>query len=147
MLVNVTGVRKLMDIKRITKIALAMAAFAGLCAAGQDWYHDRAGRYRDEGWRPHIFAGVHEDLEHIYSAGAASDKERRRLEKTKEELLALQAKLDQGVFDNGTLNDVIDSLRKSANDDRLGPRDREVLSDDDVRLHDYQRNHNHWIHR
>jgi hypothetical protein len=118
-----------------------------LSAAGQDWYHDRGARYRDEGWRPHIFAGVREDLEHIYSAGADSDKERRRLERTKEELTALQSKLDQGIFDNGTLNDVIDSLRKSANDDRLGPRDREVLSDDDVRLHDYQRNHNHWIHR
>ena len=58
----------------------------------------------------------------------------------------MQADLDQGRFDNGLLNDVIDSLRKSANDQRLSPRDRDVLSDDVNRLHDYQRNHNHWGH-
>jgi hypothetical protein len=62
-------------------------------------------------------------------------------------LTALQAKLDQGVFDNGTLNDVIDSMRKSANNQRLGPQDREVIADDVARLHDYQKNHNHWIHK
>ena len=136
-----------MKLKQLTKVALVMAATAALSVAGQDWYHDRDARFRGEGWRPQVFAGVREDLDHIYSAGAASDKERRRLEKTKEELSALQSKLDQGVFDNGTLNDVIDSMRKSANDNRLGPRDREVISDDVSRLHDYQRNHNHWIRR
>jgi hypothetical protein len=56
----------------------------------------------------------------------------------------MQADLDQGRFDNGILNDVIDSLRKSADDQRLAPRDRAVLSDDVARLHDYQANHNHW---
>ena len=53
---------------------------------------------------------------------------------------------DPGRFDNGTLNDVIDSIRKSANDDRLAPRDRAVLADDLNRLKDYQNNHNHWKH-
>jgi hypothetical protein len=134
-----------MKISQSLRVGLVMAAFVGLSVAGQDWYHDRDLRFRGEGWRPQVFAEVRQDLEHIYSAGAASDKERHRLDRTKEELTALQSKLDQGVFDNGTLNDVIDSLRKSANDDRLGPRDREVLSDDAARLHDYQRNHNHWI--
>jgi hypothetical protein len=137
----------MMKIAKITKVGLIMAASVGLSVAGQDWYHDRDARFHDEGWRAQVFAGVRDDLDHIYSAGAASDKERRRLDKTKEELTALQAKLDQGVFDNGTLNDVIDSMRKSANDNRLGPRDREVISDDVSRLHDYQRNHNHWAHR
>ncbi len=136
-----------MKIKQVMKFGLVMAASIGLSFAGQDWYHDREARFQGEGWRPHIFQHVREDLEHIYSAGAASDKERRRLDRTKEELGALQSKLDQGVFDNGTLNDVIDSLRKSANDERLGPRDREVIGDDVARLHDYQRNHNHWIRR
>lgn len=134
-----------MQIKKIMKFGLVMATFAGLSVAGQDWYHDREAHFRGEGWRPQVFAGVRDDLDHIYSAGAASDKERHRLEKTKEELTALQSKLDQGVFDNGTLNDVIDSLRKSANDNRLGPQDRQVIGDDVARLHDYQRNHNHWL--
>jgi hypothetical protein len=133
--------------KTSAKFALLTALSIGIGLAGQDWYHDRDARFHDEGWRPHVFAGVREDLEHIYSAGAASDKERHRLERTREELTALQVKLDQGIFDNGTINDVIDSLRKSANDQRLSPRDRDVIADDAARIHDYQRNHNHWIRR
>ncbi len=124
-----------------------MGTAAALSIAGQDWYRDRSSRFQGDAWRAQVFAGVRADLDHIYTVGAASDKEKHRMEKTKEELTALQAKLDQGVFDNGTLNDVIDSLRKSANDNRLGPRDREVISDDAARLHDYQKNHNHWLHR
>src|SRR5215813_5568502 len=99
-----------MKIKPITKFSLAMTASLGLAFAGQDWYHDRDARYRGEGWHGQVFAQVRDDLDHIYSAGAAKDKERKRLERTKEELTALQSKLEQGVFDNGTVNDVIDSL-------------------------------------
>ena len=121
-----------------------MAAMIGLNAVAQDWYHDREDRYRGEGWRSQVFLQVRSDLDHIWSARRASDKERNRLERTKQELTDLQADLDAGRFDNGHLNDVIDSLRKSANDDRLAPRDREVLSDDVSRLKDYQDNHNHW---
>jgi len=135
----------MMKMNKSIKFAVLIATTAGISVAGQDWYHDRDARFHDEGWRPHVFASVREDLEHIYSAGAASDRERHRLERTREELTALQAKLEQGIFDNGTVNDVIDSLRKSANDQRLSPRDREVLGDDAARIHDYQRNHNHWI--
>jgi hypothetical protein len=60
-------------------------------------------------------------------------------------LTGLQAKLDQGVWDNGIVNDVIDSLRKSANDERLGPQDRQVLANDAARIHEFQRNHNRWM--
>jgi hypothetical protein len=136
-----------MEIKQVIRIGFIMGTAAALSIAGQDWYRDRSSRFQGDAWRAQVFAGVRADLDHIYTVGAASDKEKHRMEKTKEELTALQAKLDQGVFDNGTLNDVIDSLRKSANDNRLGPRDREVISDDAARLHDYQKNHNHWLHR
>lgn len=134
-----------MKIKQIMQVGLVMSVSVALSAAGQDWYHDRDIRFQGEAWHSHIFASVRDDLDHIYSAGAARDREKRRLDKTEGELTALQSKLDQGAFDNGTLNDVIDSLRKSANDDRLGPRDRAVISDDVARLHDYQANHNHWF--
>jgi hypothetical protein len=43
------------------------------------------------------------DLEHVWSAARASDRERRRLDRTKEELTKMQADLDQGRFDNGLL--------------------------------------------
>ncbi|MGA2741246.1 MAG: hypothetical protein ABSG65_27880 [Bryobacteraceae bacterium] len=53
------------------------------------------------------------DLDHVWSAARASNREHRRLDRTKEELTKMQADLDQGRFDNGLLNDVIDSIRKS----------------------------------
>lgn len=131
---------------QILKVALILLAFVGAGFARQDWRHDRETFFRGRSWHAHVFAQVRNDLTNIYTAGAASDKERQRLARTEDELTALQAKLDQGVFDNGTVNDVIDSLRKSANDNRLGPQDREILADDAARIHDYQRNHNNWIH-
>jgi hypothetical protein len=127
--------------KRTITAGLLVAALA-FSAAAQDWYHDREERFRGEEWRPHIFVHVRTDLEHVWSAVRASDQERRRLEKTKEELTQMQADLDHGRWDNGILNDVIDSIRKSTNDDRLAPRDRAVLADDLVRLKEFQDQHN-----
>ena len=132
--------------KRNITAGLILAACVTLSGLAQDWYHDRDARYQDEQWRSQVFTQVRSDLDHIWSARGASEKEDARLERTKEELTELQAKLDHGQFDNGTLNDVIDSIRKSANDQRLAPRDRAVLSDDLNRLHDYQLNYKTWKH-
>jgi septal ring factor EnvC (AmiA/AmiB activator) len=129
--------------KRSMTVVLILASVTSIAFA-QDWYRDRDERYRGDQWRPHVFSHVRQDLDHIRSARNASEKENARLDRTKEELAKMQADLDQGRFDNGLLNDVIDSLRKSANDQRLSLRDRDVLNDDVNRLHDYQRNHNHW---
>ena len=126
--------------------AVLILAFVTSIASAQDWYHDRDARFQGEQWRPQVFTQVRGDLEHIWSARGASEKENARLDRTKEELTNMQADLDQGRFDNGLLNDVIDSIKKSANDERLAPRDRAVLGDDLNRLHDYQVNHNHWNH-
>ena len=131
--------------RQIMTAGLILAALA-VSVVAQDWYHERAERYRGEHWRAHVFMHVRTDLDHVWSANRASDKERRRIERTKEELTKMQADLDQGRWDNGILNDVIDSIRKSSNDDRLAPRDRDVLADDLVRLKDYQDHHNHWPH-
>jgi hypothetical protein len=128
----------------MTRTLIGVLLFTALAfsAAAQDWYHDREERFRGEQWRPHVFMYVKTDLEHIWSAVRASDKERARLEKTKEELAKMQSDLDQGRWDNGILNDVIDSIRKSSNDDRLAQRDRAVLADDVVRLKEFQDQHN-----
>jgi hypothetical protein len=124
---------------------LILASMTSIASA-QDWYHEREARYQGQQWRPQVFEQVRTDLDHIWSARGASEKENTRLEKTKEELGKMQSDLDQGRFDNGLLNDVIDSIKKSADDQRLAPRDRAVLSDDLARLHDYQVNHNNWTH-
>ncbi len=129
--------------KQLLKISLTFLVAAG-CLFPQDWRRERDEYFRGN-WHSHIFIRVRNDLEHIYSAGAAAERERRRLERTKEELTGLQAKLDQGVWDNGIVNDVIDSLRKSANDERLAPQDRQVLADDAARIHDFQAHHNEWM--
>jgi len=129
--------------KKVITAVLFLASVT-LMASAQDWYHDRDARYQGDQWRGQIFSDVSSDLDHIWSARNASDKENARLNKTKEELGRMQADLEQGRFDNGILNDVIDSIKKSANDERLSPRDRDVLNDDLARLHDYQVNHNHW---
>ena len=122
--------------------ALAAVMFLGWSTAAQDWYHDRDARFRGDQWRSRMFSEVRTDLDHIWSANHATDKERERLDRTKQELTDLQAKLDHGEWDNGHVNDVIDSLRKSANDERLSERDRAVLHDDVNRIKDLQNAHN-----
>jgi hypothetical protein len=107
---------------------LILASMTTMAFAQDDWYHDRDARYQGDQWRGQVFAQVRSDLDHIWSAQGASEKENTRLEKTKQELTKMQADLDQGRFDNGLLNDVIDSIKKSSDDQRLSPRDRAVLS-------------------
>lgn len=121
--------------------ACAILTALAFSAVAQDWFHDRPERYRGEQWRSHLFMQVRADLEHVWT-GRASDKERNRLERTKQELTKMQADLDQGRWDNGLLNDVIDSIGKSANDDRLSPRDRAMLANDVNRLKEFQNQHN-----
>jgi hypothetical protein len=137
--------KRRMDMKQLSTAGLVIAMLA-FSAVAQDWHHERDERFRGEEWRAHIFDYVRTDLERVWSTFQARDRERARLDKTKEELYKMQVDLNQGRFDNGLLNDVIDSLRKSSNDDRLAAPDREVLADDLIRLKDYQKNHDHWPH-
>ena len=125
---------------RFLTAGLIMTALT-LSTAAQDWYHDRDERFRGEQWRSRIFTEVRADVEHVW-AGRASDRERDRLNKTQEELTRMQADLDHGRWDNGMLNDVIDSVSKSSNDQRLPRRDRDVLADDVNRLKEFQDHHN-----
>ena len=132
-----------MENRQLLKTSFTLLAAAS-CLFSQDWRQDRGQFFRGN-WHAHIFIQVRDDLNHIYSAGAAANRERGRLDRTQQELTGLQAKLDQGVWDNGTVNDVIDSLRKSANDQRLAPQDRQILGDDSARIHDFQAHHNEWM--
>ncbi|HEX4135931.1 MAG TPA: hypothetical protein VHY84_15050 [Bryobacteraceae bacterium] len=135
------GFREERTMNRILSAGAILAAFA-FSAAAQDWYHEREERYRGDQWRPHLFMHVRTDLEHVWS-GRAANREQTRLVKTEEELTKMQGDLDRGRWDNGILNDVIDSIRKSSDDDRLQPRDRDVLADDLNRLKEFQDQHNH----
>lgn len=125
---------------QVLKTGFIIGAVA-VSLAAQDWYQQRMERFRGEAWRPHLFLYVRNDLEHVWS-GQAADREKARLQKTEEELTKMQADLDHNRWDNGILNDVIDSVAKSANDQRLAPRDRDILADDLKRLHEFQDQHN-----
>lgn len=125
--------------RRFLTSGIILAAFA-FSAAAQDRYKQR--EISEDEWRLHLFAHVREDLDHVWS-GVAKDKELERLTKTEDELTKMQADLDQTRWDNGMLNDVIDSIAKSSNDDRLKARDRAVLADDLRRLKEFQNQHNH----
>ncbi len=130
--------------KRIFTAGAILFACLGLNATAQDWYHDRDARFQGQEWRGHVFEHVRTDLDHIGSAVFASGREKIRLDRTKQELVELQGKLQDGRYDGRELNDVIDSIRKSANDERLAPQDRDVLRDDLSRLQDYREHHDQW---
>jgi hypothetical protein len=131
--------------KQVIQTGLVLAALFAGSASAQDWYHDREMRFQGEQWRAHVFEHVRADLDHIGSAVWAAGKERRRLDRTKVELAELQGKLERGGFiDAPELNDVIDSMRKSANDQRLSPRDRDVLGDDLNRLVEFREHRERW---
>jgi hypothetical protein len=130
--------------KRIGTAGLVIAAFACFGAA-QEYHNNRDPRYQDPRWRSQVFLMIRSDLDRV-QAQRASDKERTRLATTKQELTDLQTKLNRGVWDNGHVNDVIDSLEKSANDDRLSQRDRAMLADDRNRLKDFHNEHNRGNH-
>jgi hypothetical protein len=64
--------------KQMMHAGLIAALAFGLTASAQDWYHDRDERFRGEHWRAQVFLQIRQDLEHIWSANRASDKERTR---------------------------------------------------------------------
>ncbi len=131
--------------KRMLVAGVLSLATLALTLGAQDWYHDREDRFRGEEWRMHLFEHVRTDLEFVqHNAPWAAPRERRRLERTKEELRDLQGKLANHAFDDRELSDVIDSLRKSVNDDRLSAQDKDVLNDDLNRMREFREHHEHW---
>ena len=94
--------------KQLFTTGILMAALT-ISAAAQDWYHQREDRFHGDEWKSHIFMQVRTDLEHVWS-GHAAEREHDRLVKTEQELTKMQADLDRGRWDNGILNDVIDSV-------------------------------------
>ena len=97
-------------VRRFLTSGVILAAFA-FSAAAQDWYQQR--EISEEQWRLHLFAHVRDDFaKHVWT-GVVKDKELERLTKTEDELTKMQADLDQTRWDNGVLNDVIDSIAGS----------------------------------
>jgi hypothetical protein len=92
-------------------------------------YSDR-GDYRDRGG---ILNQVRADLDRAESHSYANGGDRRRFGKVREELNEFQR-----TGNPHELNDAISRLQKVVNDNRLAPRDRDILADDLYRLRDFR---------
>jgi hypothetical protein len=64
-----------------------------------------------------------------------------RIARTKEELSELQSKLAAGRYDQPELDNVIAGLQRVVSDNRLSPRDRDMLNDDLNRMRDFRARH------
>jgi len=130
--------------KHFYKAGLMMLACFALTAGAQDWYHERDGRFQNEEWRGHVFSQVRADLDHVQSVTWPGGHDRYRLDKTKQKLDELQAKLESHRYDKNELDAVIGDLHKVVADNHMAPRDRDVLNDDLMRLREYREHHDHW---
>ncbi|MEI9976864.1 MAG: hypothetical protein WDO73_35340 [Ignavibacteriota bacterium] len=90
-----------------------------------------------------MFAEVREDLDHVQTA-TFSGRDEYRLVRTKQELNELQGDLAAHRFTGAKVDDVINSLQRVVADNRMTPRDREVLNDDLRHLREYREHHENW---
>lgn len=108
-----------------------------------EYHHDRDDAFRGE-WRGRLFERVRADLDHVQSATFPFSRDEYRLARTKVELNELQDKLANRQYDERELDDVIGALSRVVSDNRLSPRDRDILSDDLNRMRAYREHHADW---
>jgi len=110
-----------------------------------DSYHsDRDTYFHGEQWRGHLFERVKDDVAHVRDVTWPGGGDQYRLDRTVDQLNQLQAKLADHVYDERDLNDVIGVLSRVVTDNRMAPRDRDMLTDDLSRLRDYRDHHADW---
>ena len=94
--------------------------------------------------RAMFFQRIREDLDRATSGASPYRGDPRNLARTKYQLNDLQAKMSQGVYDERELSDVMNSLQGVVDSNRLGPRDRDVLTEDLMRLDDFRVRHENY---
>jgi hypothetical protein len=110
-----------------------------------DSYHsDRDARFHDQHWRGHLFEDVRQDVEHVRATTWPSGGDNYRLDNTIAALNQLQGKLADRVYDERDLTDVIGVLTRVVSDNRMAPRDPDILNDDLNRLREYRDHHADW---
>jgi hypothetical protein len=107
------------------------------------WHEGRDTYFRSDAWRMHMFQRVREDLDHVQSL-AFTGGDQYRIARTKEELNELQNKLAAREYDQPELDEVIATLQRVVTDNRLTPRDRDILTDDLNRMREYREHHADW---
>jgi hypothetical protein len=91
-----------------------------------------------------VFERVKEDVMHVRSVTWPSGGDQYRLDRTVDQLNTLQGDLANRVYHERDLDDVIGVLSRVVSDNRMAPRDRDILSDDLSRLREYREHHADW---
>jgi hypothetical protein len=126
-------------------LVFSLTASAQDRSRDEDSYHaDRDARFQDEHWRGRLFDDVREDLQHVQAATWPGGGDQYRLDRTVNELNILQSKLASHVYDERDLDDVIAVMSRVVSDNRMAPRDRDILSDDLSRMRQYRDHHADW---
>jgi len=94
------------------------------------FYREREGWFRGENWRERFFQRVKDDVEYVQSNTFPFGSDQYRLARTKQELDELQQQYASGRWDERELDDVVRALREVVRDNRMSPRDRDLLEDD-----------------
>jgi hypothetical protein len=140
-----------MEVSTMRNMLARAAAVAGfLILAGTafsqppDWYQHREERFRGEQWRARMFAEVKEDLDHVQSKTFPVGRDEYRIVRTKQELDELQSDFAAHRYNEPKLDEVIGTMQKVVADNRMSPRDRDILNDDLQRMRDYRAHHENW---
>ena len=115
--------------RRLLTVALLGTGLASIAA-----YAQYPPRYESRDYqRGDLFDRVRGDLDRVEGASYWNGGDRHRLNKVREEL---------GEFQRGgnrhELNDAIGALQKVVNDNRMPPRDRELMAGDLYQMRDYR---------
>jgi hypothetical protein len=105
------------------------------------YHRERDERFGGNDWRTMFFQHIREDLDHVESNTFPFGGDQARLARTKFELDELQEKLARGIYDEQELDEAMGALQVVVSSNRLGPRDRDILTDDLARMRDFRIRH------
>ena len=105
------------------------------------FYRERSDWFRGANWRGQLFQRVRDDVRYVQSVTFSGGGDQYRLANVIQELDELQGKLSAGRYDERELDDVVGALQRVVQDNRMLPRDRDVLNDDLNRLRDFRARH------
>jgi len=132
---------------RALAIASLLTFTVGVSAVAQDndeWYHNRDSFYHGEHWKARMFERIRDDVDHVQSTTFPASRDEFRLVRVKQELGELQNKMANREYDQPALDDVVHSLERVVQSNRLSDRDRDMLNDDLTHLRDYRAHHEGW---
>ena len=134
----------------VAGLALAGLSFTpALMAQDRDdaYHNDRDAYFHGESWHARLFERVRDDVRHVQDVTWPGGGDQYRLARTMQELSELQGKMAQRVYDEHELDDVIGALSRVVSDNRMAPRDRDILNDDLARLREFREHHEDWYRR